>query len=165
MIDCNMSFRRWQKLIAAKIRNAVPAAFSVWMADALVRLELVDTYLKCNVGSVEYAAGYCGAANTGRRRVSTRRSPAIKPAAAKIGCPTKQWNQRPLSGRRTPGGFTPFATERCMIGVSRRTALLPGHILAHAHTRAHANRFFDIHAVFDIQARRHAVILSGADLV
>jgi len=44
MMDCNMSFRRWQKLIAAKIRNAVPAAFSVGMVDAFVRLEeLVDT--------------------------------------------------------------------------------------------------------------------------
>jgi hypothetical protein len=29
-----------------------------------------------------------GAANAGRRRVSTRREPAQKPAAASIGCPT-----------------------------------------------------------------------------
>lgn len=49
MIDCNMSFRRWQKLIAAKILNAVPAAFSDWIAVVLLNVELlVDTFLKCN---------------------------------------------------------------------------------------------------------------------
>jgi hypothetical protein len=37
-----MSFRRWQKLIAARILNAVPAAFSGVVA-LLARLELVDT--------------------------------------------------------------------------------------------------------------------------
>ncbi len=43
MIDCNMSFRRWQKLMAARIRNAVPAAFSEVEA-VLAMLEVVDTY-------------------------------------------------------------------------------------------------------------------------
>ena len=48
MIDCNMSFSKWQKLIAARILNAVPAAFSGVEAPVLAKLELVDTYFKCN---------------------------------------------------------------------------------------------------------------------
>jgi hypothetical protein len=55
----------------------------------------------------------CGAANTGRRRVSTRRTPAKKPAAAKIGCPSvPSMGRISLDERSQPEPMTATVAKR-----------------------------------------------------